>query len=306
VSLSLSVVIPAYNGAKLLNDNLPHLNQSLKEAKIDYEIIIVDDCSEKILQINQDKTEVVRLAKNSGFAHACNTGAKLAQYSKILFLNTDVKVTPEFIEPLLKHFSSRDVFAVSPRILIPAENYFDEAITTAKLRGSNLILKIGTTKQYNYPLEILYACGAALLVDKDKFVELGGFDELYKPYYSEDLDLSYQAWKRGFRVIYEPLSTVYHLHGTTIKSVSKSNQIKKINMRNQYLFRWKNFTDPGLVLLMILEAITVKLINPNPIEWRAFLGALLKLGQVIKRRKRLKKLYRLKDKEILEKFKHLL
>lgn len=306
MSLGLSVVIPAYNGAKLLNDNLPHLNKSLREAKIDYEIIIVDDCSEKILQINQDKTEVIRLAKNSGFAHACNTGAKLAKHTKILFLNTDVKVTPGFIKPLLKHFSLSDVFAVSPKILIPSENNFNEAVTSAKLRGSHLILKIGTRKQYDYPLEILYACGAALVVDKNKFFDLGGFDELYQPYYSEDLDLSYQAWKRGLRVIYEPQSTVYHQHSSTIKSVSKKRKIQKINVRNQYLFRWKNFTDPKLVLLMILEIITVKIINPNPIEWQAFFGALLKINQVIKKRKKLKKLYQRTDQEIMERVKHLL
>jgi GT2 family glycosyltransferase len=242
---------------------------------------------------------------NSGFAAACNTGVEKSRHDKILFLNTDVKVTPGFIEPLLSHFKDEQVFAVSPRILIPDEKDFDEAVTFGRLRGSHLLLKIGSKNPPSQPTEILYACGAALLVDREKFRAIGGFDTLYRPFYMDDLDLSYQARKRGWKVIYEPESTVSHLHSKTIKSFWKRSYIQSIDIRNQYLFRWKNFTDPWLVFLMILELFTLKLINPNPAEWSGYIKALKRLKEVLARRKEAKKHAKLKDKEIFAKFRSL-
>ncbi|MFH1576733.1 MAG: glycosyltransferase family 2 protein [Candidatus Margulisiibacteriota bacterium] len=301
----ISIVIPAYNNLELLNANLPILLDSVAKTGLAYEIIVVDDASNKTLQINLPHTRVIRLSKNSGFACACNTGARQAKYSKILFLNTDVKVTSGFVEPLLEHFKDDRVFAVSPKILIPEEDNFNEAVTAARLRGSHLLLTLGSRKNFQQAQEILYACGAAMLVDKEKFLELGGFDELYSPFYAEDLDLSYQAWKQGYRVIFEPKSAVYHLHGQTIKSSKKQGFIRTVDIRNRYLFRWKNFSDPWLVFLMVLELFTLKLINPNPTEWAGYFKALAKIKDVLARRKELKKYAKLTDKEIFDKFKAL-
>ena len=305
-AIMLSIVIPVYNGAELLSEYLPVLLKVLEDENFPYEIIVVDDGSNKILEIKYPHTRVLRLNKNYGFAHACNAGAKESQYPRILFLNTDVKVAPGFLPPLLKHFDDQTVFAVSPRIIIPEENNYNEAVTAAYLRGSNLIFKIGTKKDLLHPQEILYACGAALLVDKDKFWEIGGFDELYSPFYWEDLDLSYQAWKRGYRVIYEPKSTVFHMHSKTIKSFRRHSFIQGISMRNRYLFRWKNFTDPWLVFLMLLELFTLKFLNPNPTEWIGYFKALRKLKEVLAHRKEAQKYARLTDREVFAKFKGLI
>lgn len=302
----LSVVIPAYNGRELLGAHLPPLLDLLDKENINYEVIVVDDGSTEEIKLNYQKTQVFRLAQNSGFTAACNFGARQCNYSKILFLNTDVKVTPGFIPPLLEHFKDGKVFAVAPKILIPDESNYDEAVTAGRLRGSHLILKIGSRTPPHQATEILYACGAALLVDRDKFWELGGFDELYKPFYGEDLDLCYQAWKRGYRVIYEPKSIVYHLHSKTIKTFQRKTNIQSIAICNQYLFRWKNFTDPWLVFLMILELFTLKLINPNPTEWRGYFKALRKLPAVLKKRKEIKRFAKLSDAQIFAKFRNIL
>ena len=302
----LSIVIPAYNGIELLTAHLPPLLDSLEKDNLAYEIMVVDDGSREKLTLNYPKTRVLRLDQNSGFSVACNQGARQCRYSKILFLNTDVKVTAGFIRPLLEHFKDRQLFAVTSKILIPDESNYDEAVTYGRMRGSHLILKIGTRTPPHQASEILYASGAVLLVDKDKFWELGGFDELYKPFYAEDLDLCYQAWKRGYRVIYEPKSTVYHLHSKTIKTSHRKNYIQSIAICNQYLFRWKNFTDPWLVFLMVLELFTLKLINPNPAEWIGYFKALRKLPAVLKRRKEIKPFAKLSDAQIFAKFKHLL
>ena len=66
----------------------------------------------------------------------------------------------------------------------------------------------------------LYPCfyggGGSCAFDRRKFLELGGFDEILKPFYLEDTDLGYMAWKRGWKVLYQPASVVYHEHRGTI------------------------------------------------------------------------------------------
>lgn len=125
----LSVVIPAYNAKEFLDAHFSSLLDSLNKEKIVYEIIVVDDGSKEELRLNYPKTVVFRLAQNSGFTAACNHGARQCHYSKILFLNADVKVTPGFIRPMLDHFIDSAVFAVTPKILIPDESNYDEAVT---------------------------------------------------------------------------------------------------------------------------------------------------------------------------------
>lgn len=300
---TVSIVIPAYGQPKLLEENLPILLKVLKGDKVDFETIVVDDASPESLTISFPEITILRHKKNQGFAAACNTGARASKHPFLCILNTDVVVTPHFLEPLFAHFEDENAFAVSPKIIILEQNNFNEAITSAKLKGSNLIFQTASNQSIDHPLEIFYACGAACLIDKRKFFELGGFDEIFSPFYLEDSDLSYRAWKHGYKVIYEPKSLVYHHHSKTIRNIYKEFHIQAISFRNRYFFRWKNFTDPLLVFFMILELFTLKLINPNPCEWVGFIMALKKLKAVLARRKEARKLARLTDKQVFAKFK---
>src|ERR1700757_2598796 len=76
-----------------------------------------------------------------------------------------------------------------------------------------------------------------------KFLELGGFDSLLRPFYLEDTDLGYQAWKRGWKVLYQPKSVVYHEHRGTIGKRFTESQIQAVLKKNFILFCWKNIHD---------------------------------------------------------------
>ena len=93
----------------------------------------------------------------------------------------------------------------------------------------------------------LYPCfyggGGSSAFDRQKFLELGGFDKLFEPFYLEDTDLGYLAWKRGWQVLYQPQSLVYHEHRGTIGKRFSEKQIRAVLKKNYILWVWKNVHD---------------------------------------------------------------
>ena len=88
-----------------------------------------------------------------------------------------------------------------------------------------------------------YGGGGSCAFDRRKFLELGGFDELLKPFYLEDTDLGFMAWKRGWKVLYQPASVVYHEHRGTIGKRFSDAYIQSVLKKNFLLFTWKNIHD---------------------------------------------------------------
>jgi GT2 family glycosyltransferase len=91
-----------------------------------------------------------------------------------------------------------------------------------------------------------FALGGQAAFSRSKYLELGGFDELLWPLYHEDIDLSYRAWRRGWRVLYEPSSVLYHLGGATSAAKYKRDELRRIVVQNTFLFQWKNIDDPAM------------------------------------------------------------
>ena len=85
-----------------------------------------------------------------------------------------------------------------------------------------------------------YGGGGSCAFDRRKFLELGGFDDLLAPFYLEDTDLGYMAWKRGWKVLYQPRSVVHHEHRGTIGKRFSEAQIQSVLKKNFLLFCWKN------------------------------------------------------------------
>ena len=141
----------------------------------------------------------------------------------------------------------------------------------------------------------LWASGGQAAFDKKKWNKLGGMDLLYKPFYWEDVDLGYRAWKRGWRIIWDPESHVVHDHQ---KSVIATNFTKKYitdtAQRNQFLFIWKNIHDSKMLLSHLIRLPRVALSYPMPL-----LRALGKLPEVIRKRNQEKRLSKKSDQEII-------
>ena len=92
------------------------------------------------------------------------------------------------------------------------------------------------------PLPSIFPNGGATLFDRGRFLELGGFDELFAPFYFEDVELGYRAWKRGWAVGYEPRAVVRHRFSSTIGSFGRST-IQAVSQRNRLLLHWIHLHD---------------------------------------------------------------
>lgn len=247
----VSIVIPTYNGIRLLEANLPPLFAALDEWIGSYEVIVVDDCSidETVGMLRErfPRVKLLQNVRNEGFSRTCNKGMREASYPVTICLNNDVRVTSGFVAPLLAHFDDPSIFAVTPSILAEREGR-NQGIVYG-LYGKGFIKGgFAALDERCGVRENLYAIGACVAYDMTKFRALGGYAEIYTPYLFEDVDISYRAWKRGWRSIYEPGATVYHYSSATIGK-TKKRQKRTIYFRNRFLFHWINLTDPSFILL---------------------------------------------------------
>jgi GT2 family glycosyltransferase len=241
-AFSISAVIPNYNGRKLLEENIPGLIAALKKSEQDYEIIISDDASTddsiSFLQNNYPSIIIIKNKVNQGFASTINKGIELASKDLIFALNSDVKLTPDYFIPQLRYFENPDTFGVMGRI-IGMDGTVQDGAKYPAMRGLtikgtvNYILK--ENKTANISLPSFYLSGANALMERKKLQELGGFDEIYSPFYGEDLDLSLRAWRLGWKCFYEHEAICIHPASTTIGNYHKKQKIKIIATRNKLI-----------------------------------------------------------------------
>ena len=105
---------------------------------------------------------------------------------------------------------------------------------------------------------VFWAGGGACAIDRKKFLEIGGFDSLYHPFYVEDVDLSYQAWKRGWSSLFAPASRVLHKHRATTARKFGDLFVNNTTRRNHFLFVWKNLTDTGMLIEHLVQLPSIQ------------------------------------------------
>ncbi len=288
----ISIIIPNWNGRRLLEKNLPFLAKALSLYSGSAETIVVDDgstdgSSEFLLGSCPD-VRVLSLTENKGFAYACNEGVKASKNEIIYLMNSDIRVQDNFIEPLIGHFKDDDVFAVSS-VATPASGPVscDPTMPRVKFKYGIFWYYYITVWKTGEPPAAFFSSGGHSAFDKRKFVELGCFDDLYHPFYWEDADICYRAWKRGWKSLYEPESRVIHDHQSTIGANFKKEFIENINWRNRFLFTWKNLDTPSLwaqhLFFLPFELLFLPLVGRGYFT-KGFFSALKMLNKVIEKR----------------------
>ena len=240
-----SVVIPNWNGRGLLEQYLPSVVAALA-GHPDNEIIVVDngssDGSADFVRRTFPRARVLALDRNYGFGGGSNAGFRAAKNDVVVLLNSDMRVAPDFLAPLLEGFGDDHVFAVSCQIFFRDPNKPREETGLTEGWWQDGVLKVG--HRIDAALSDVFPCfyggGGSCAFDRRKFLELGGFDDLLAPFYLEDTDLGYMAWKRGWKVLYQPRSIVYHEHRGTIGKRFSEAQIQAVLKKNYLLFCWKN------------------------------------------------------------------
>jgi GT2 family glycosyltransferase len=241
----VSIIIPIYGQIGFTIRCLKSI--SLNLPKFPFEIIVIDDASRdhslEILKFVKG-VKVFKNTTNKGFIYSCNFGAKKAKGDYVYFLNNDTQVTEGWLDHLIQTFKDfPGTGLVGSKLVYP--NY--------KLQeAGGIIWKDGSAWNFgrnqdpnepvfNYAREVDYCSGASIMLPKIIFNKMKGFDSYYSPAYCEDSDLALRLRDRGYRVIYQPLSTVIHYEGITsgkdTNSGIKSYQI--VNLEKQYR-RWKH------------------------------------------------------------------
>lgn len=304
-SPGVTVVIPTWNGAALLADNLPPLRQALNAWGGAWEVIVVDDAGQdetaEVVQRCCPEAILLRNEKNSGFSLTCNAGFAQAVHPVVLCLNNDVRVSDGFLAPLLRHFDDQSVFAVTPDIIVEHEQR-NQGIVMGLYGKGNLKGSFASAEKKSAVRENLYAIGACVAYDRDKLMQLGGYAaDLYTPYLFEDVDLSYRAWKRGWRSLYEPGGAVRHLSSATINRQGKRKK-RTIYFCNRFVFHWANLTDAGFLLKNFFFTILHLMfcwLWLDLVYYRAFGMAVARIGAIRKVRLANAPYRRLSDGEIL-------
>lgn len=240
----VSIIIPVYNQWKFtyrcLFSILKHTNN------IKYEIIIADDVSsDETLNISDivKNIKVVRNEKNLGFLLNCNNAAEHAKGKYILFLNNDTQVQQDWLSSLIELIESDEKTGMVGSKLVYPDGRLQEAggIIWNDASGWNYgKLDEPTKPEYSYVKEVDYISGASIMIKKDLWREIGGFDERYVPAYFEDADLAFEVRKHGYKVIYQPKSIVVHFEGVS-HGTDTGNGIKAYQVKNKEKFfeKWK-------------------------------------------------------------------
>ena len=247
-SKTVSVVIPTWNGCGHLERNLPSVLEALA-GNPDHEVVVVDNASldgtAEFLRANFPTVRILSLDENRGFGGGSNAGFQHARNPIVVLLNNDMRVEKNFLAPLLEGFSDPRVFAVTAQIFFsdPAKRREETGLTRGLWVNGRLSVGHVIDEKVTDLFPTFYAGGGSSAYDRGKFLELGGFDPLWEPFYLEDTDISHMAWKRGWMVLYQPRSVVYHDHRGTIGKHFSEDFIQRVLEKNHLLFAWKNIRE---------------------------------------------------------------
>ena len=257
--MSVAAVIVNYNGEKTLRDCL----HSLMQQSVPFtEIIIVDNASSDRSWVGLEEdfpgVKVVRIAENSGFPAACNTGIRNSTADLVAILNNDIRLDLDWLKTMLSKVTPEWDFWASQVIFAESPDQIDSAGDGMTVIGAGY--KKGHKKSaslYNVEKETFGACAAAALYRRSLLDSLGGFDEDFFLIY-EDADLGFRARLLNSRCLYVPGARVYHRVNFSIGTFSH-NYVYYGQRNSEYVF-WKNMPTP-LLLLYIPERLLFGLLS---------------------------------------------
>lgn len=265
--MSVAVLVLNYNGQALLEACLPSVIRAAVRSRHDCRVIVVDNSSsdDSLAYLAKSFPSVDCVVEpNSGL---CSFNAVLARLDcrVALLLNNDIRLDPDSIDPLVEPWLGRPLeprfdpdtkrtndnagrcFLTAPRCyLFDGATY--EGFKTAVRWRMGLVqataLFPGCQSGMHKP-GLTASAGAALAVDREKFLELGGFDPIYLPGRIEDLDLCFRAFLAGYHARYVPQAVAYHQGQATFGREFTAAGCDHLALRNTLLFQWKNLRGPG-------------------------------------------------------------
>jgi len=262
---TIAIVILNWNGTRLFDRFLPSVIKYSDHPAL--RIIIADngssDGSVEYLKTNYPGIEILDLGINHGFAKGYNLALREIKADYFILLNSDIEVTPGWIEPCIARLESDPrIAALQPKIRsYNQKNQFEYAGAAGGFidrfgypfcRGRILNINESDSGQYNSPTPVFWATGACLFIKSSCFCEAGGFDDDFWAH-MEEIDLCWRLKNRGFSIWYEPESVVYHLGGGTLPYDNPQKLF--LNFRNNLWILMKNLPQGKLIRILIFRMI---------------------------------------------------
>lgn len=240
----VSIVIPVYNQFAFTYNCLYSILQNTQ--RVSYEIIIADDHSDDMtVDISKivSGIHVIRNKKNLRFLKNCNNAAAQARGKYILFLNNDTYVLPYWLNELLMIIENDESVGVVGSKLIYPDGRLQEAggIVWSDASAWNFGYgQMSGAPVYNYAKEVDYISGASIMIRRDLWEKIGGFDVRFAPAYYEDTDLAFEVRKHGYKVVFNPFSCVVHFEGIS-NGINIDSGLKAYQIANKEKFykKWK-------------------------------------------------------------------
>lgn len=274
-----AVIIPNYNGKHFLApclDSVLACGYPLEKM----EIIVVDngskDGSAEFIQKNYPQVKVLRLQENKGYAGGCDYGVQGTQAEFIVFLNNDCQVHAGWMTELHEAFCSEsDIGAVSSVMYNENNTLLDFVGSEMNFYGhGNQIFfhqPVAAVSPEQYPDYLISACGASLLMRRDVYMTIGGYDPNYFAYF-EDVDLGWRLWLAGYKIKLAKTSIVSHVHQGTGRFVGDAVKLRLCE-RNSLITIIKNYEKKNLdrilapaLMLMMKRALDDMCIDKSDYE----------------------------------------
>lgn len=262
----VSIIIPCYNQVGYTYECIRSVIENTDPDKAGYEIIIADDVStDATAEIGKyiEGLVISRNTENQGFLKNCNQAVKKARGEYLFFLNNDTKVTENWLTPLIELIERDETIGMVGSKLVYPDGRLQEAGGIIWSDGSGWNygrLDDPEKPDYNYVKDVDYISGAAIMISRKLWDEIGGFDERFAPAYCEDSDLAFEVRKHGKRVVYQPQSVVIHFEGISNGTDVEGTGLKQYQKVNQEKFKekWKDE----------LKKQSENTGNPNPFKAR--------------------------------------
>jgi len=244
---------------------------------------------------------LLRNSCNLGFGETCNRGFRAARYPLVLLLNNDVEIASDAIAPLVANFTDESIFAVHCRVfdlqsgrqcgtgkLGSFARGFIRVHRSYVLANQDTGSLIGVTPRSSAnPLYSMFAGGGSAMFHRGHLLDIGGFEPLLSPFYWEDVELSYRAWKRGLIVLFEPRSVTRHQVSSTIGKLDR-HRVSRIEQRNRIVYHWIHLQDAGLLFSHLIWICILAATAPLRLKFDfilALIAAIKLLPRVLKRRR---------------------
>ncbi len=299
-----------YNGADFISPCVSSLLEAIKNSKYSCKLYIIDnrsvDKSVEIIQKHFQDVSVISMNENRVLC-SFNDVVANSKADIVFLLNNDLKADPYFIDPLVEVFEEqKDTFLVAAKSFLFNDSYEGgRSVPMVKQGLFSMDCRFPGYEKLMNQFGLTFSAGFGAF-DRLRFLELGGYDDLYLPGRMEDADLTFRAWKKGWKCYYQPKSILYHMGGKSFKDRFGDRGTMEIAHRNTFLFMWKNINFYRYWIahfLFLIPRIIWMLLRGRPEFLTGFIKALKKLKITLSRRHHEKNVsYQYTDREVISFF----